>query len=89
MKKVRDYIDFKLVGECDVDIDGIVKSFSLLNRIFEHGNQFTLLEYTPKGKRKLKVSIKAEDAKTIIKKLHLYPCHNPIFANAIMYVPTM
>ena len=84
---MKDYIEFKEFGECEIDVEKVIKKFTLLHRIFQWRNEFYLVEYTPKCKRKLKVCIKETDAKEIIKKLNLKAFKDDLFVNAITYVP--
>ena len=85
---MRECINFKDVGICEINIEQAKKKFTLLNRIFQYKDEFYLLEYTPKCKRKLKVRISEKDAKELISYLGLKPFRNNLFVNAIVYVPT-
>ena len=84
---MKECIEFKDIGICKIDIDKAIKKFTLLHRIFQFRDEFYLLEYTPKCKRKLKVRISEEDANKIINRLRLKPFRDDLFKNAITYVP--
>lgn len=87
-KKLIDYIDFKLVGECEIDVSNVIKCFNLCCRIFKSDNEYQLVEYSPKMKtRRIKVAIHEEDALKIIDILKLQPFRSGIFRNLICYVP--
>ncbi len=86
---MMDFIEFKDYGICNIQVDMIIKKFTLLHRIYKNGDdEYWLLSYTPKAKRRLKVQIKEEDAIKIIKTLHLQPFEYHFFRNCIIYVPT-
>lgn len=85
---MKECIEVKEIGVCKVDIDKAVRKFTLLHRIFQYRDNFYLLEYTPKCKRKLRVSISEKDAMELIKRLGLKPFKNDFFVNAVIYVPT-
>ncbi|MBQ8892541.1 MAG: hypothetical protein IJ068_06745 [Bacilli bacterium] len=86
---MMDFIEFKDSGICNIQVDMIIKKFTLLHRIYKNtDNEYWLLSYTPKAKRRLKVQIKEEDAIKIINTLHLTPFEDSFFRNSITYVPT-
>lgn len=85
---MKEFIQYKIAGICDIQTDMIIKKFTLLNRIWKIGDDWWLLGYTPKGKRNLKIQIKKEDATKIIDALYLVPFPNPFFKNSVVYVPT-
>ena len=85
---MKEYIQFKETGVCDLQLEMVIKKFTLLHRIFQYGEEFYLLEYTPKCKRKLKVRISEIDAMEIISKLQLKPFKDDLFRKATTYVPT-
>lgn len=85
---MKECIHFKDVGICEINLEKAKKKFTLLNRIFQYKDEFYLLEYTPKCKRKLKVRISEKDATELIFYLGLKPFKNNLFVNSITYVPT-
>ncbi len=84
---MKQCIEFKDVGECDINVEGVIKKFTLLHRIFSFHNEYYLMEYTPKCKRRMKIRIKEQDAQEIITRLNLKPIRDDFFINAITYVP--
>lgn len=85
---MKECIEFKEVGICLIDIKRAIKKFTLLNRIVQIRDEFYLLEYTPKCRRKIKVRISEEDANKLINHFGLKPFRNDLFKNIITYVPT-
>lgn len=87
-KKISDFIKFKLVGECDMDVKEVIKHFNLCCRIYEVNGEYQLVEYTPKMKeRRFKVIIHKEDALKIIDTLDLKPFVKYFFGRITAYVP--
>lgn len=60
-----------LTGECEIDVKQVIKRWTLLCRIYEHNSAYNLIVLTPKGKTKIKVAIKKDDAIEIISQLNL------------------
>lgn len=85
---MKECIEFKDVGICNIDIKKAKRKFTLLHRIVQLRDEFYLLEYTPKCKRKLKVRISEEHANKLINELGLKPFRDDFFVNVITYVPT-
>lgn len=85
---MKEYIQFQNVGICKLDVKGVIKKFTLLNRVYQWLDEYYLMEYTPKCKRKMKIRISEEDAREIIESLQLRPFRDTFFVNAITYVPT-
>ena len=83
---MKDAIEFVLVGECKVDLTLAIKRWNLLCRIHKYNNSYTLVEYTPKGKRKLKATISKNDAECIIKELQLQCVQDTFLKNASTYL---
>lgn len=88
MSNLLKYIEFKPAGICSVEVHEIIKHFTLLNRIYQYDDEYYLLEYTPRCKRKSKIRISTNDALKIIKELDLKPFRNDFFIRAVTYVPT-
>lgn len=87
-KKISDFIKFKIVGECDMDIKEVIKRFNLCCRIYETNGEYQLVEYTPRMKKRLmKVTIHKEDALEIINTLELKPFTRHFFGTITAYVP--
>ena len=78
--------EFNEFGVCKIDVDKVIKRWSLLCRVYEIGDKYHLVEYTPKGKRKLKIEISKEDASKIIKAINLEGVKNNIFKNNTTYL---
>lgn len=85
---MKECIELKDVGICKIDVERAIKKFTLLHRIIQIRDEFYLLEYTPKCKRKLKVRISEEDANKLISSLRLQPFKNDFFCFTTTYVPT-
>ena len=51
-KQLKDYVSFKLVGECDIEVDEIIKHYNLCCRIYERNDEYELVEYTPRMKQR-------------------------------------
>lgn len=79
-------LEFKTTGECRMDIDKTKKKWSLLCRIYQYENEFTLVEFTPKGKRKFKCRISENDALTLISDLRLEKVMDKVFTKACSYL---
>lgn len=79
-------IEFKTVGDCEISIEKAIKKWNLLCRINQFNEDFTLVEYTPKGKRKFKVAISPIQARELIKKLQLTMIGDQIFCHAYTYL---
>lgn len=62
---------YTLTGVCQIDRNIAIKRWNLLCRIYKQNDTYKLVEFTPKGKRKLKVEITKEDAEFIINNLML------------------
>jgi hypothetical protein len=82
----RAIIELKLTGECPIDIDKAVKHWSLLCRIYKYKDSYTLVQLTPKGKNKLKVSISKEQAEELIKRLELKEVDSIFLNNSKTYL---
>lgn len=85
---MNQYITFRDTGICELDVKGVIKKFTLLNRIYQYGEEYYLMGYTPKCRRKLKIRISEEDARNIINALQLKPFRDDFFLRAVTYVPT-
>lgn len=83
---MKDAIIFEMVGECEIIRDLVIKKWNLLCRISRYKDSYILIQYTPKGKRKLKVAIKKEDAMWLIKELHLQYVKSEVFNEAGTYL---
>jgi len=78
--KIQDaVIEFKDTGSITIDVDKIIKNWSLLWRIYQHENEYTLVSLTPRGKRSFKAQINEVDAKEIIRILSLYYVKDNVF----------
>ena len=78
--KIQDaVIEFKDTGCIIINVDKIIKNWSLLWRIYQHENEYVLTSLTPKGKRVFKTRISEGDAKEIIRILSLYFVRDTIF----------
>jgi len=78
--KIQDaVIEFKDTGAITIDINKIIKNWSLLWRIYQHENEYTLASFTPRGKRVFKAQINEVDAKEIIRILCLHFVKDAIF----------
>ena len=64
-------IKYSLTGECEIDVKQVIKKWTLLCRIYKHNSTYKLIVLTPKGKNKIKIEIKKEDAIEIINQLNL------------------
>ncbi|MES0334786.1 MAG: hypothetical protein SFH39_00290 [Candidatus Magnetobacterium sp. LHC-1] len=84
MKKA--ILEFKNTGECPIDIKIAVKRWNLLCRIYKHNDNYTLVERTPKGKRKLNVSISKKDAEQLMDELNLTGIQDQVFKNYKTYL---
>ena len=83
---MKSAIEFVLTGECKIDVEQVVKKWNLLCRICKYNESYTLVEYTPKGRRKLKVAIRKDDALKIIEELHLRGVESEILNNSVTYL---
>jgi len=83
---MKNAITFQQTGLCDVDIDKAKKQWNLLCRIYQHNNTYTLVEFTLKGKQKLKVRISEYDALTLINMLNLICIDDTTFKNSKKYL---
>lgn len=83
MKSAIEFVD---VGECGVNLSLAIKKWTLLCRIVKSKDEYTLVEYTPKGKRKLKVRISKENANYLITKLGLKYVPSDVFRNSGTYL---
>lgn len=84
---MKECVNFKKIGICEIDIEKAKKIFTLLNQIYQYRDEFYLLEYTPKGKMKFKVRISEESANELIYCLELQPFRDELFINSITYIP--
>ena len=83
MKSAIEFVD---VGECGVNLPLAIKKWTLLCRIVKSKDEYTLVEYTPKGKRKLKVRISKENANYLITELGLKYVSSDVFCNSGTYL---
>lgn len=83
---MKNAIEFVPVGECKVNREMVVKKWTLLCRISRWHDKYTLIEYTPKMKKRLKVSISSDDAKYLIDTLGLRCVKSEIFNHAYTYL---
>lgn len=76
--------DFKLVGECELVIDEVIKKWNKNTIIAQWHNQYRLVQFLRKDSSitKLKVSISEEQAKELIEKLNLKSIKDSLFNNA-------
>ena len=79
MKIQEAVIEFKDTGAIAIDVDKIIKNWSLLWRIYQHENEYTLVSLTPRGKRVFKAQINESDANKIIRILSLHFVKDIIF----------
>lgn len=87
-KKISDFIKFKLVGECDIDVKEVINHFNLCCRIYERNGEYELVEYTPRMETRLfKVTIHKDDALEIINTLDLKPFTKHFLGYITAYVP--
>jgi len=78
--KIQDaVIEFKDTGIITINVDKIIKNWNLLWRIYQHENEYTLVSFTPRGKRTFKAQIDENDAKKIIRILSLHYVKDDIF----------
>ena len=80
---ITNFVD---VGECDIDLSLVIKKWTLLCRIIRYKDEYTLVEYTLKGKSKLKIKISEENANYLIKKLDLTYVSSNLFSNSGTYL---
>jgi len=73
--------EYKSAGKCEIDRAAVIKRWTLLCRIAKTAQGYFLIECTPKGKEKVKVSISKEDAEYLIDTLSLSYVRHPIFGN--------
>lgn len=78
-------IEMPITGECVIDIDKVIKKWTLLCRIKEHNGEYRLIQLTPKGKTKFICTISKKDALKIIQELKLDYYNSKIFNNVHIY----
>lgn len=83
---MKDAIEYKEIGECKVIHSIALKKWNLLCRVTRFNDKYRLIEYTPKGKCKLKVTISKEDAEWLIEALHLRYIKNELYKNSYTYL---
>lgn len=83
---MKNAISFVEIGECRLELKEVEKKWTLLHRIVKHQEKYQLLEYTPKGKLKLKVNIQKEDANFLASKLNLRYIPSDLFHNSGVYL---
>ena len=82
----RAIIEFNQTGECKIDINKCIKYWNLLCRIYANKDNYTLAEFTLKGKCKFKIRIYESDANELIESLNLRVLPNDIFKNSKTYL---
>lgn len=83
---IKAITEFNAFGECKIDIEKTKKLWTLLCRISRYGEEYWITEYTPKGKRKLKVRISSTDANRIIWDLALTEVKSDLFVYGATYL---
>ena len=83
---MKDAIEIKEFGECKVIHSIASKKWNLLCRVVKHQETYKLVEYTLKGKRKLKCVISKEDAQWLIETLSLKFVESEIFRDSGTYL---
>ena len=83
---MKDAIEFKEVGECKVIHSVALKKWNLLCRVIKHQNEYKLVEYTPKGKQRIKVAISKEYAEWLIEAFSLRYVESDVFRNSGSYL---
>ena len=83
---MKNAIEFKDVGECKVIRSVALKKWTFLCRIIKHKNEYKLVEYTLKGKQRIKVAISKKDAEWLIETFSLRYVESDVFRNSGSYL---
>lgn len=83
---MKDAIEYVEIGECKVIHSIVLKKWNLLCRVTKFDDKYKLIEYTPKGKCKLKVVISKEDAEWLIEILRLRCVDSELLKNSCTYL---
>lgn len=73
-------------GEYKIDLSIAVKNWNLCCRICRHMNEYTLKEYTRKGRIKLGAPISKEDAEFLIKRLELRCVPSDVYTSMSVFL---
>lgn len=83
---MKDAIEYLEIGECKVIHSIALKKWNLLCRVTKFHDKYKLIELTPKGKCKLKVVIRKEDAEWLIETMNLRCVNNRLLKNSYTYL---
>lgn len=88
-KQLLDFIKMVSKGECDIDVENVIKHFNICCRVYKVENDYTLVEFQTNFKQmKFKAHIHAADAKRIITEKGLMPFTKTAFGKKVtIYSP--
>lgn len=83
---MKDAIEYKEAGECKIIHSTALKKWNLLCRVIKYKDTYKLVEYTLKGKKKMSVTISAEDAEWLINTFSLKYIESQTFRDSGAYL---